>query len=453
MSTALDQVVEVNILLSAAAVAQASFSIPLIIGPTVVSPIIQAFTSPAGMLTAGYDIGDPEYIYAQEMFEQGLNPLEFYVGMRTTAVAQVDTFAVATLTTGHNYQFTLNGLVISYTATSEDTQQSVLTALLADIGTVYPTNPPVTGVVSGSAGTALLTLTSVIAGQTVSYSAIDASLTHIALTASNGIANDLAALIAVNNLWYGIVLCSNSDNDIEQLAAAVEPLTKIFIGTSQDGSIATSSTTDILSVLKSKSYKRTALIYSPASFNLGIDAGWMGGNLPAVPGSNNWAYYTVAGISADTISSSAASNIIGDPVAQIAGKNGNIFQTVGGVNVMQMGQMVGGQYIDITIGLDWLKSTIQNNIYAALVAASNASSKVPYTDLGSTAMQSQVKAAIDQGVTNGLIDGNSPITISAPLVASVSALQRQNRVAPTITFSCRLQGAFNAVIVNGTVTV
>jgi hypothetical protein len=110
--------------------------------------------------------------------------------------------------------------------------------------------------------------------------------------------------------------------------------------------------------------------------------------------------------------------------------------------------MAGGQFIDVTVGIDWLTSTIQTNLYALLVS----SAKVPYTDKGTAALEQQVQAAITQGVNNGLIDGNSPITVSAPLVSTVSAIQRQNRIAPTISFSCRLAGAYNAIIVNGTVT-
>ena len=448
---AIDQIVNVTITQETAAVAQASFSIPLIIGPTVpTTGIVNAYTDPASMLSNGYTTSSPEYIYALEMFEQDLTPTEFYVGKRTAAAAQVDTLSVNTLTSGHVYQFTLNGVLISYTAQSGDTQVNVLQGLNAAITTAFASSTnPITGAVTGSGSGALLTLTSAVAGQGVSYTLIDADLTHALVTSNNGIVNDLMNIIAQNNLWYGIVLCSNADNDILQLAAYVETLKKIFICASADSAIATSATTDILSVMKGKSYKRTALIWSPGSFNLGIDAAWMGGQLPFTPGSNNWAFNNLSGISPDSITDSQASILIGDPIAQIAGKNGNIFRIVGGQNITQMGTMAGGQYIDITIGVDWLQSTIQTNVFSALTSAA----KIPYTDNGTAVLISAVKAAIDQGVVNGLIDGASPITVTAPPVLSVPQSQRAARVAPTITFSCRLAGAFNAVQINGTLTV
>ena len=448
---ALDTLINVNISQQTSTVPTASFQIPLIIGSSMTgwADYVHSYTSPASMLDDGFTTSSPEYLYAEELYEQAQSPSEFYVGKRTAAVAQVNTLAVATLSSGHDYEFTLNGQLIAYTASGGDTQQSILTALLAAIATAFPLSNPVNGVVAGTGSGALLTLTSAVAGQGVSYTLVDSELTLASVTANNGIVDDVLKIINQDSTWYGIVLCSDADNDILQLAAFVEGVKKIFIATSQDSAIATSSTTDIASVLKGKSYKRTALLFSPASFNLGIDSAWMGGQLPATPGSNNWAYKTLVGISPDKLSDTQRSICIGDPVAGIAGKNVNIFTTVGGVNITQMGVMVGGQYIDITIGIDWLQSTIQSNIYTALTQ----SSKIPYTDKGTSILISAVKSAIDQGVVNGFIDGASPISIIAPPVLSVPSSQRANRIAPTISFSCRLAGAYNAVVVSGTVTV
>lgn len=448
----LDQIVNVNITLVAPTVAQEAFGVPLIIGPTVPTSggIIQSYLDPDAMLTNGYTTSSPEFIYAQEMFDQAIQPTEFFVGQRQAAVAQVDTFMVGTLVVpGHTYEFTLNGVVISYVSQNGDTQQAILSALLAAIAAAFPVNDPVSGGVTGVGAGATLTLTSVTPGQGVSYSAIDADLTHANPTPNYGIANDLAAFEVINNNWYGIVMCSNADYDILQLAAAVESQLKIFIGASNDGAIATNATTDILSIMKGKSYKRSALVYSPLNYNQGIDAGWMGGQLPAVPGSNNWAFKTVVGALPDNISGNAFGIIVGNPEAGLSGKNGNVYMTIGGNNIMVMGQMAGGQYIDITIGLDWLQTTVQNNLFAALVSAQ----KIPYTDAGVTILMQAVRSAIDQGVVNGLIDGASQITVSAPPVLSVPITQRAARISPTISFQCRLQGAFNAVIVKGTVSV
>lgn len=449
----LDTLIKINISQQTSAVPQASFSLPLIVGPTSTSWAglgVHSYTDPAEMLTDGFSTGSPEYVYALELFEQAVSPAEFFVGYRAPAVAQQDTFVVNSLTgvPGHVYKFSFNGILVSYTSQGGDSYAQIIAGLNTAFAAAVASSVA-TSATSGSGAGSTLTVTSAVLGLAFSITAVDSELTHATPVVNHGIQDDINALIVLNNLWYCLILCSNTDADILQASALIETLTKIFGAVSNDAAIATSSSTDLLSVLQGKAYKRTFLTYSPGSFNLGIEAGWIGSQLPLTPGSNNWAYKSIAGISPDTISDTARSIIIGVPEAGVLGKNGNIYSVVGGVPITQMGIMVGGQYIDITIGLDWLKSQIQTNVFAALTQAA----KIPYTDIGTSVLISAVKSAIDQGAANGLIDDKSPITVTAPPVLSVPANQRANRIAPTISFTCRLQGAFNAVIVNGTVTV
>jgi hypothetical protein len=446
--SAIDTLININISVISKAVPQKSFSIPLIIGPTTTgwSDFVHAYTSAADMLSDGFTTSSPEYVYALELTEQGLVPTQFYVGRRTLAVIQVDTIT-PTAVDNTLYEVTIGTANYSYTSGSGATVSQIVSGLIALIN-ADSTAPCI------ASGSVTLILTAKVAGagfQTSINANVDLALVHT--TANHGIADDLNNIISENNNWYGIVLCSNADSDIEQLAAAVQPLIKIFLAASSDSAIATSSNTDLLSNLQGKNYTRTALIYSPGSANLGIDAAWLGGQLPAIPGSNNWAFQTLVGISPDNISDNSRSIIIGDPVAQVAGKNGNIYTTVAGVDITQMGIMVGGQFIDITIGADWLQNQIQTNIYQLFVNAAQAHTKVPYTNKGTAQLIQCVQSAIDVGIVNGLIDGAQKISITAPDVTTISITQRANRVAPTISFTCVLQGAFNAAVVNGTVTV
>ena len=440
--SALDNLIEINITQQTQAVQQVSFAIPLIIGPTVpLSGTMNVYTSPAGMLTNGYTTSSPEYIYALELFEQPLAPTEFYVGLRLTAVDQVDTITVNTATDLHVYTGSIAGQPWTFTAGSGTTPTLVAIGIANAINGL--TNPtwnavPLVGVV---------TITSTVPGIGFTDTSADVKLTVANVTPNYGIADDLAALILISDLWYGCCLVDGTDADVLQLAAAIQPLLKIYIAVSATSAIATNVSTDIGSILKAKSYTRIALIFTPEDTE-GKEAAWLT-QLVATPGSNNWAFKTLVGCTPDVLTANQIAILIGDPVAQIQGKNVNIYQTLGGVNITQMGTMAGGQFIDITVGIDWFKSTAQSAIYQALVNAP----KIPYTNKGTTVLMSALKAVIDQGVVNGLIDGDSPITITAASVLSVPISQRANRVAPTIFGSFRLAGAFNAVIVNVSVSV
>lgn len=448
----IDQIVNVSISQQTTAVAQASFSVPLIMGPTSTGwasdDYVHVYTSAAGMLTDGFISSSPEYIYAQKLMSQTLVPTQFFVGKRGTAVAQVNTLAVNTVTVGAAYTFTLNGISISYTALGGDTQQDILTSLNSAIVSAF-TTPPVTGVVSGTGSSALLTLTAGVAGDSITYGTPTTNLTLVQTVASKGIASDIASVSAQNDGWYGVCICSATDAEILQAAAYVESVKKILVTSTATAAVGTNATTDVASRLKAAAYKRTALLFSPAAAGTGISAAWLGGQLPAVPGSNTWAFKSLAGVTVDTLTATQINACIGNPLAGTPGKNANIHTSVGGVNITQTGVMASGQYIDITVGIDWLVSKLQTNTYSAMVNAT----KIPYTDTGVTILLSAVRAAIDEGVANGLIDGASPITVTAPKVLSVPANQRANRIAPTISFGCRLQGAVHAVQISGTVTV
>lgn len=452
--SALDQIVNIVISQATAAIPQAGFGIPLIVGPKgfTNSDVIRYYSSPSALLDDGFTTSDIEYTYLVEAFEQALSPTLVGVGKRTTAVAQVDTIAVNTLVTSHAYSFMLNGTLISYTSSGGDTQQSILTALNTAITTAFPTNTPTSGVVTGTGAGALLTLTSTEIGLGVSYASFDADLTHVALTPNNGIQDDLTKIINASNDWYGLALCSNVVADIKQAAAFIETLEKIYIAASGDAAINTTSTTDIASVLKGKGYKRTALMYSPASYNLGMDAAWLGGQLPETPGASTWKFKQLVGISPDAFTSASRARLIGTPGVSV-GKSVNIYEAVGGVNITEEGWMVGGQFIDITVGIDWLKSTMQTNIYSLLVN----NPKVPYTDKGVAVVENAVRQTLKQGSDDGgtgLLDHTSIVVTVTP-VADIPANTRAARILPAgaITFSARLTGALHFVVVTGTVSV
>lgn len=264
-------------------------------------------------------------------------------------------------------------------------------------------------------------------------------------------ATDLAAITAVNNAWYCLILAAPTDADILALAPQIEGQKKILLSSSATAAIATSATDDLGSTLKARGLNRTGLLFTQNPNGI-AEAAWVGGQLPQTPGSNNWAYKTLPGATADTLTSNQLAALYGTPIAGVPGKNVNAYTMVAGTPITFPGMMASGQYIDITIGLDWLQANLQTEIYALLAATQ----KVPYTDAGAAMLMSVVRGVLAQAEANGLIDGadaQNPITVTCASVDSVSRSQRAARIAPTIKFACRLQGAFSSVSVQGTVTV
>jgi hypothetical protein len=449
MATALDQIVDIVITQSTAAVPQAGFGVPLVVGPKGFSnsDVLRYYSDPKEMLGDGFLTSDAEYIYAVEAFEQTLTPELIGIGKRTTAVAQVDTIT-PTAVNLFLYIITISGTDYQYTSDGTATVSEIVSGLLALVNADTNCKAAATGTV-----TLILTGKTPGDGFTTSVNA-NPNLALIHTTTNNGIQDDITKILTAPNgdNWYGLALCSNVVGDILQAAALTETLKKIFIAASGDSAIDSGSTTDVASVLKGKGYKRTALMFSPASYNAGMDAAWLGGQLPQTPGASTWMFKSLTGISPDSYTGNQRATLIGTP-GVTTGKGANIYENTGGVPITKNGWMCGGQYIDVTVGLDWLESTMQTNVFALLVN----NPKIPYTDKGLAVIENAVRQTLKQGSDdggNGLLDHTS-ITVTTVPVASIPANTRAARILPfgSVVFSARLTGAFHNIVINGNVSV
>lgn len=439
-------IVNVTITKSTRVVSAQAFNIPCIFGPSARITVPTQYTDASDMLVANggtFMPSDPEYIEAQAMMSQAIKPPHFIVAPQSASVAEVDTFAVGTLTTGHAYGFTIGGIPVSYTALVTDTQQSVLAALLAAIGVAFPTNPPVTGAVTGVGALARLTLTSTVPGIGVSYTAIDALLTHALVTPSHGIPADIAAAQAAVSTamqFYGVIVCSHLASDIEQVAAYIETQLLVYVTATQDSAVLTNAPGNVMSVLKGLSYDRIMIMYSAQANTNGPDGAWMGYMLPTTPGIGNWAMKTLVGVTPDNLTPTQIANIISN--------NGNIYVTEGGNGCTLYGISPGGEYFDVTIFLDWVASTIKTGIIA--VETDPANLKVPYTNQGIVMLETPIRTTMKTGQNN---QGFAPgWDVFGPDANSVPAADRANRVLNGLGFDAQLAGAINQINVQGFVS-
>lgn len=439
---AIDQIVSVAITEQTQVATQVGFGIPLIIGTTGFgnADLIRYYTNPADMLTDGFTTSSPEYIRAVKLMSQGISPTQFGIGKYTAAVIQVTTVTpdVSDQVIQH-YIETIADVPYDFTSDATPTAAEVVTGLIALINA--DSNAPVV-----ASGSTTLILTAKVAGAGFSHTE-SANLAAVTSPANHSIADDIAAIQDVNDDWYGLSAVTQVASDLEQIAQYIESQKKIYIGDTNDAACLTTSTTDIASILKGLSLKRSGVIYTAES-NDGKASAWMGGQLPKVPGSTTWKFKTLAGCTVDKFTATQRSIAIGNGIAGVVGKNLNIYEATGGSNITKEGFMAGGQFIDITIGVDWLESNIQSGVFNLLVSED----KVPYTDQGLAQIENAIRAVLNQGAVNGLVDG-STIVVSIPPVAQQSVSDRANRILNNVKFSCRLAGALHFVVIQGVVTV
>lgn len=253
--------------------------------------------------------------------------------------------------------------------------------------------------------------------------------------------NALTKINEFENDWYGLVNTSRVQADVEETALWVEANKKLFVTASSNADILDSGiTTDVASVLKALNYDRTVVIYTDDTDGF-IDAGIMGLQLPTDPGSTTWKFKTIKGVT--------ASNLTSNQETGAQGKNANIFTNIGGVDIFQEGVVIGGEFIDVIRGIDWLEARMEEKIFATLANLP----KVPYTDGGVAIIESNINEIITLAIDNDVLAANPAPVITVPKVADVPSNDRGNRLLPSVTFTATLAGAIHKVTINGTVTI
>lgn len=452
MTAPLSSIVNVSITRDTRAVSKAGFGVVLILGDQAPwGDRIREYADVADMLTDGFSSSDPEYLAGTAIMAQSPSPTTFKVGNRGTDVVQVQTLTFADeFVTDNTIDMNINETAITqvpFNTTHDQTMTDLATEIQghADVATA---------VVTGGAGSKVITITAATAGIPVVITNIavfgGASQTTgvtVDTTPNHGIPEDLTEISEIDDDWYGLILTSRDKDEVITTARFVETQRKIFGTASSDVNIYDPlSTTDVAAELNSRNYERTHAIFNetPADFP---DAAWMGKMFPIDPGKATWMFKPLAGI--------VVSDLTATQRTAILNKNCNLYTEIGGADMTENGTVASGEFIDIMRGVDWLEARMREDIFSLLVNTL----KVPYTDGGIAKFESLVRARLSNGVSIGLIreapekyDG-MPFLVSFPKVADIAAIDKTNRLLPDGSFTAALAGAVHKIEIAGIVEV
>ena len=255
------------------------------------------------------------------------------------------------------------------------------------------------------------------------------------------ISASLDAAVDVNNDWYALASATKVDADIQEIATWVQGHTNdnpklYFAMTADANTLDATSTTDSAYIIQNASQDRTAVFYKANSDE--FVGAILGKLLPLDPGSVQWAFKTLAGVSPDTFT--------GAQISAAFGKKANIYQSLGGVAMSNQGTTA-AEWIDVMRGLDWLKATITTNLFTYMVNEP----KVSYTDKYIGVIKSNVLATLKEAVAQGVLQGVP--TVTAPNVSTISAASKSARTLPDVKFTGVLAGAIIKVEIAGTITL
>jgi hypothetical protein len=392
----------------------------------------------------------PPYLMAQIYFEQTPSPSLLYVGRRANLVTQVVEFQPLSSVTGTVYKFLvgstagLGGTVITYTVPGSSSVASVCAAIKALFNAGIDTTYNV--VTTDTSSTVLMT--SSVPGQLVEVQVqVPADICYVSDNSTDpGIAADLTAVWAANKNWYGLLVDSQGAAETRAAAAWVESNgSVIFAATTSDSAAADStSSSDVLSELKSDSYTRTAGLFTQYSNMSFGGVGWMAVHLTQPPGSDTWNFNTIAGVQPDSDFLCPESCVLA-----VQAKNGTVYTTLANLNLTQGGTMASGEWADQTRFVDWLRVTIQLAMVALLARNQG---KVPYDDFGIAQIATILNGVLQQGVeAGGFVDGS--IVITRPLVANIPVSSVSARTLPSLPWTATLAGAIHKIGIQGVTSV
>lgn len=240
--------------------------------------------------------------------------------------------------------------------------------------------------------------------------------------------------------WYGLAVETREAADILAVAAEVEARGKLFIAATNDADILDPQESgDLASTLLGQSLSRTAVLYHSDAVTTYPEAAWFGRMLPTDPGTQNWAYKSLATISPDSFT--------GAQRGALRSKRCNYYEVVAGNPVTFAGYTSElGVYLDIVRGLDWLRVRMQEDFIARQVA-----NPIPYRSPGPEIIESIVRSRLSIAANRGII--TEAFSVFVPDARDQQASDRAARHFPGITFNAELVGFSNTVAVRGTVQV
>lgn len=216
-------------------------------------------------------------------------------------------------------------------------------------------------------------------------------------------------------------------------------------------------TSDLATYFGDKGYNRTYLRYNPqeqdAQHITPVEVEWyaiglMAENFFYEPASQTWAYKPVVGATPTEVSESQL-DFLFDPKGATP-RSAGVYTRIKSINIDYKGRMSEGTPIDVIRGADWLNDLIQTLLFADVTRTAPGQRKVPGTNSGIAVAENTLRGALTEASV-WFLDGTT-IEVNVPDISEISASNRADRILDKITWTARLQGAFEEFIIEGAVT-
>jgi hypothetical protein len=401
------------------------------------------------LLTDGYTVNDIEWKKANALKSQNPAPKDFKLGKRLLPPTQIVQLTPTVTTEGFVYSGKILGpggtQSFSYTVGAAATIKIIVEALMPIIEALAD--------VTCTEDDTKLVVTSSAAGKILQFTELVPELHVFDATTDPGIATDLAAILAADGDWFGLLLDSDSEAEIEAAAVWAESKRKLFKAATADfGAKDSGTTTDVISDCKALDLFNTEIAYHHKVGSL-LAAGAMGVELVRTPGTYTMAHKSIRGEETTGNHANGTPYLTDAQEAVVWGKNGNTYRTIAGNGDYFPAWVTGGDYVDAVRFIHFMFARIQERVIGTLQNAevirfSRAGIGIMHTAILSL-LQVWTKKPYEALSTEKPYEPR----VEFPDLADIDDADRANRHLPDGTFFARYTGAIHTMDLAGTVSV
>jgi hypothetical protein len=266
----------------------------------------------------------------------------------------------------------------------------------------------------------------------------------------------LSGIKDVDNQWYGLIIddISKRASFLDAADWCVDNKKFMFAVDNIASMLESSDTTSVAGTINTVGKSKACCLYNEVartdtSESSYADVAFASAILGRTIGSYTGEFKTLSGMTTD--------NLLEADRLNLYGKNAVVFNELYGRDVVQNARVldsttydpatgIGGEWIDIEIGLDWLEARMTEAVVKILIN----SEKVPYTAEGISLLKSAVSQILQIAKDRGFL---SDYVVKSERAEDQSTEDRQARIYNGISWTATLAGAIHATTINGTVEV
>lgn len=180
-----------------------------------------------------------------------------------------------------------------------------------------------------------------------------------------------------------------------------------------------------------------------------VECYYVGYNAPFDAGTVTWCNLRVNGLPPSSQPNNTSKPLTTTQLGRLMDRKANFIQRDAGVNVIRIGTVASGEWIDTIRGVHWLTEDMTVAIKSLLF--NQKGKKIPYTNQGIAQVREVIASSLQRAVNRTFL---SSYTIQMPLLGQEGASYQDfvDRVLRNVKFTGILAGAIHMVQVNGQVT-